>query len=72
MTDVSVNEAYEGLGHTFDFYLEMYQRNSIDGQGMPILAMVHYDPDYNNAFWDGEHMGFGDGDGTIFTASREP
>ncbi len=66
VTDVSVNEAYEGLGHTFDFYLEMYQRNSIDGQGLPLVATVHYGQDYDNAFWDGEQMVFGDGDGTVF------
>jgi Zn-dependent metalloprotease len=30
--------------------------------------MVHFDTDYNNAFWDGEgHMWFGDGDGTLFS-----
>jgi Zn-dependent metalloprotease len=64
--DQSVNEAYDGLGHTFDFYLEMYQRNSIDNQGLPLNAIVHYAQDYDNAFWDGQEMVFGDGDKTIF------
>jgi Zn-dependent metalloprotease len=66
VSDQSVNEAYDGLGHTFDFYLEMYQRNSIDGQGLPLNAIVHYGQDYDNAFWDGQEMVFGDGDKTIF------
>jgi len=66
VSDETVNEAYDGLGHTFDFYLEMYQRNSIDGQGLPLNAIVHYGNDYDNAFWDGEQMVFGDGDKTIF------
>ncbi len=66
VTDVSVNEAYDGLGHTFDFYLEIFQRNSIDGQGLPLVATVHYGQDYDNAFWDGGQMVFGDGDGAIF------
>jgi Zn-dependent metalloprotease len=65
-SDDAVNEAYDGLGHTFDFYLEMYQRNSIDGQGLPLNAIVHYGEDYDNAFWDGQEMVFGDGDKTIF------
>jgi Zn-dependent metalloprotease len=65
-SDQAVNEAYDGLGHTFDFYLEIYQRNSIDGHGLPLNAIVHYGQDYDNAFWDGHEMVFGDGDRTIF------
>ena len=61
-----MNEAYDGLGHTFDFYLEIYQRNSIDGDGLPLNATVHYGRDYDNAFWDGQQMVFGDGDETVF------
>lgn len=64
--DVSVNEAYDGLGDTFDFYLDAYQRNSIDDHGLPLIATVHFDQDYNNAFWNGHQMVFGDGDGQIF------
>ena len=33
---------------------------------MPLIATVHYDNKYDNAFWDGHQMVFGDGDGTIF------
>src|SRR5262249_7781455 len=66
VSDVSVNEAYDGLGNTFDFYLEAYQRNSIDDHGLPLVATVHYGDKYNNAFWNGEQMVFGDGDGVIF------
>ncbi len=65
-TDQAVNEAYDGLGHTFDFYLEIYQRNSIDDHGLPLNAFVHYGQGYDNAFWDGKEMIFGDGDGTSF------
>lgn len=65
-TDPAVNEAYDALGHTFDFYLEIYQRNSIDDHGLPLNAYVHYGQHYDNAFWDGKEMIFGDGDGTSF------
>jgi len=65
-SDQEVNEAYDGLGETFNFYLEIYQRNSIDDHGLPLVATVHYDRRYDNAFWNGEQMVFGDGDGTIF------
>lgn len=64
--DATVNRAYAGLGATFELLLTAYQRDSIDGNGLPLDATVHYDRDYNNAFWNGEQMVFGDGDGEIF------
>ena len=64
--DVAVNQAYDGLGATFKFYLEAYGRNSIDGHGMAIDATVHHGDPYNNAQWTGTEMIFGDGDGTTF------
>ncbi|MDJ0394135.1 M4 family metallopeptidase [Rhodococcus sp. G-MC3] len=64
--DVSVDEAYEGLGATFEFFRDVYGRNSLDDKGLPLSATVHYDRDYDNAFWDGERMVFGDGDGEVF------
>jgi Zn-dependent metalloprotease len=64
--DVAVDEAFDGLGATFDFFWDAYQRSSIDGAGAPLLATVHYGRDYDNAFWNGERMVFGDGDGEVF------
>jgi Zn-dependent metalloprotease len=34
---------------------------------MPLSATVHFGESYDNAFWDGERMVFGDGDGIVFT-----
>ncbi len=65
-TDAPVNQAYDGLGATFDFYLNIYQRNSIDNAGLPLKATVHFDRQYDNAFWNGQQMVFGDGDGILF------
>ncbi|MFE5815441.1 M4 family metallopeptidase [Streptomyces sp. NPDC056479] len=64
--DATVNRAFSGLGATFELFLKAYQRHSIDGDGLPLDATVHYDENYNNAFWNGEQMVFGDGDGEIF------
>ena len=64
--DEAVDEAFDGLGATFDFFWDAYERNSIDGAGGPLLATVHYGRDYDNAFWNGERMVFGDGDGEVF------
>lgn len=66
-SDKAVNQAYDGLGDTFTFYLEAYNRNSIDNAGLPLIASVHYDKKYDNAFWNGQQMVFGDGDNIIFT-----
>jgi len=65
-SDVAVNEAYDGLGATFDLYWDIFKRNSIDNAGMNLLGSVHYGNKYNNAFWDGVQMAFGDGDGVYF------
>jgi Zn-dependent metalloprotease len=64
--DIAVNEAYQYAGNTYDFYMNAYQRNSVDGQGLRLDSSVHYDQQYNNAFWDGQQMVYGDGDQQIF------
>jgi Zn-dependent metalloprotease len=64
--DAAADEAYDGLGHTFDFFLQAYRRNSIDDDGLALDATIHYGDRYNNAFWNGQRMVFGDGDGDLF------
>ncbi|MFE4670033.1 M4 family metallopeptidase [Streptomyces sp. NPDC056716] len=64
--DATVNRAYAGLGATYELFFSAFARDSIDANGLPLDATVHYDQDYNNAFWNGEQMVFGDGDGEIF------
>jgi Zn-dependent metalloprotease len=61
-TDPAVNEAFDGSGVTYDLYNNIYQRNSIDGNGMRLDSTVHYQKGYDNAFWDGQQMVYGDGD----------
>ncbi|TDH18410.1 peptidase M4 family protein [Segetibacter sp. 3557_3] len=65
-SDVATDEAYNGFGATFDLFWDQFKRNSIDNKGMDMIATVHYDYSYNNAFWDGKQMVFGDGDGYTF------
>ena len=64
--DVSVNEAYDALGATYDYFFQVHRRDSIDGRGLPLDATVHYRRAFSNAFWNGRQMVFGDGDGEIF------
>ncbi|QWF85183.1 hypothetical protein HUW46_08637 [Amycolatopsis sp. CA-230715] len=63
---VTVDEAYDGLGATFKLYWDIYNRNSIDNAGMDLKATVHFGVNYDNAFWNGVQMVFGDGDGVYF------
>ena len=72
--DLAVNEAYDFSGDTYDFYREVFGRNSLDDAGMTLVSSVHvgeadgsgkYQP-MDNAFWDGSQMAYGDGDGAIF------
>ncbi len=64
--DAATDEAYDGLGATYGFWWDIFVRDSLDGDGLPLLGVVHYGVKYDNAFWDGERMVFGDGDGEIF------
>jgi Zn-dependent metalloprotease len=67
-TDPEADQAFKGGEATYNLYSDIYQRDSIDGNGMKIIQTVHYDVAYNNAFWDGTQMVYGDGDGTLFKA----
>lgn len=60
--DGAVNEAYEGAGSTYDLFWDVFARNSIDNQGLRLDSTVHYGIGYDNAFWNGEQMVYGDGD----------
>jgi Zn-dependent metalloprotease len=64
--DAATDEAYDGFGSTYSFYWEVFQRDSIDDEGLHLVGWVHYGRDYDNAFWDGQRMVFGDGDGQLF------
>ncbi|WP_299444927.1 protealysin inhibitor emfourin [uncultured Phycicoccus sp.] len=64
--DEAVSQAYDGLGDTWALWRQAYGRSSLDDKGLPLVATVHYGRDYDNAFWDGRQMVFGDGDGVVF------
>ncbi|MGH2751446.1 MAG: Ig-like domain-containing protein [Actinomycetota bacterium] len=60
-----VNDAYDFAGDTYDFYAGL-GRDSIDDAGMPLVSTVRYCPNpascpYQNAFWNGEQMVYGEG-----------
>ena len=68
--DAAVDEAYDGAGATYDLFFDVYGRNSINGSGMRMDSTVHYQRGYDNAFWNGSQMVYGDGDEDLPEAER--
>lgn len=70
--DPSAQNVYKQFKQVFDFYHEVFHRNSIDDNGMNLVGSVHFDdddgrtPGYDNAFFNGTEMAFGDGDKDLF------
>lgn len=65
--DQAATDAHWGAEMTYDYYKNIHNRNSIDNAGYKLLSYVHYSTNYNNAFWDGTKMTYGDGNGSTFT-----
>ena len=65
--DSDVNDAYNHAGVIRKYFRDQFHWNSIDNHGMDEIFNVHLSVNYNNAFWDGDEMSFGDGDGIHFT-----
>jgi Zn-dependent metalloprotease len=64
--DADVNRAYKAAGTTYGFYRTVFGRDSVDGHGKHLISSVHYDEKFDNAYWDGTQMVYGDGDGVVF------
>ena len=55
-SDAAVNDAYDNAGVCYNFYKTKFNRDSYDGNGAAMISTVHYEVDYNNAFWNGEQV----------------
>jgi Zn-dependent metalloprotease len=72
-------DAQFGAERFLDYLRTVHGRNGIDGAGGPngytahdgvtrlLSSRVHYATNYNNAFWNGQFMTYGDGDGVNFS-----
>ncbi|MES1174237.1 MAG: M4 family metallopeptidase [Myxococcales bacterium] len=65
-SDAGIKAVYAATQGVISFYSTVLNRSSIDDQGMDVLSSLHYGKDYQNAFWNGSQMVYGDGDGQIF------
>jgi hypothetical protein len=70
--DAAVDEAWESSGQVWDLFAEEFGRQSYDGSGSTAVVTVHYGTNYDNAFWDGQQLVFGDGDGQVFGRFTRP
>ncbi|MHC1562283.1 M4 family metallopeptidase [Actinomycetospora sp. C-140] len=68
IADTAVNEAFDGAASTAAFYRDVFARDSIDGRGLDLVSSVHFGQRYDNAFWTGDQMVYGDGGGGVFAA----
>ena len=64
--DAHADAAHDNAGRVYDYFFQMYGRDSLDGRGMAIESTVHYGQAYANAFWNGSEVVYGDGDGEQF------
>jgi len=63
-----------GLSEVYDYFLEHHGRNSLDGAGGSMMGVVRYGSGFQNAFWNGSFMTFGNGDnyaGTLDIVAHE-
>lgn len=70
--DAAVDEAASGIAATLDLYRSVYDRASYDAHGASVSLSVHYEQGYDNAYWDGTQLVFGDGDGQVFGRFTRP
>jgi Zn-dependent metalloprotease len=64
--DATAKRAYVEEENVAKFYRDLFNRDSIDGNHMTLISSVHYSVKFNNAFWNGTQMTYGDGDGQVF------
>jgi len=70
--DPVANEVHWATGKVDEYFRSIYNRNSLDDNGMELYSWVHYGEDLNNAYWTGSYMLYGDGDGKRYSSLTSP
>lgn len=68
--DIAGLDAHWGAEMTFDFWKNVFNRNSFDDNNAQIISYVHFkqtSANLSNAFWNGSVMSYGDGTGRPYT-----
>lgn len=69
--DAAINDAHGFAELTLNMLQNWFGYNSIDNAGFVIKSRVHYGTNYENAFWDGTQMTYGDGASTFYALSGD-
>jgi Zn-dependent metalloprotease/subtilisin-like proprotein convertase family protein len=69
--DAPINDAHGFAEATLNLLTDWGGYNSIDNAGFKIVSRVHYSTNYENAFWDGAQMTYGDGATTFYPLSGD-
>lgn len=69
--DAPINDAHGFAEQTLNMLDQWMGKNSIDNNGFVIVSRVHYDFQFENAFWDGTQMTYGDGLNTFHPLSGD-
>src|SRR5262249_60001375 len=56
-------DAHANAGEVIEYLSATLHRSALDGRGGLVRLVVHAGDRLDNAFWDGRHAVFGDGDG---------
>jgi len=59
--DIALDDAHNFAGDVYDYYFNEQGRDSFDGAGATLISSAHYSSNYDNAFWNGTQMVYGDG-----------
>ncbi len=70
--DSAAVEVYWATQNIYDYFFYTHGRNSLDDNGMALFSWLHYGIEYNNAFWNGSWMTYGDGDNQRFSSLTSP
>jgi bacillolysin len=54
-------DAHFFAGVVYDYFKTVHGRDSLDGKGLEIRSSVHLSTGFDNAFWNGFFMSYGDG-----------
>lgn len=66
-SDTVISTAHAHAATSYDYYKGVHNRDSFNNAGAQIKTTVHHDVNYNNAFWNGTQLVYGDGDGVQFS-----
>ena len=63
--DNAALDAHWGVSSTYDYFKNTHNRNSYNNAGAALKSYVHYSSAYENAYWSGSEMVYGDGASTF-------